>query len=35
MQAVVLRVKLRWLDRWNDKRKAAAALYSKCFLRRH
>ncbi len=30
MQAVVLRVKLRWLDRWNDKRKAVASLYAKC-----
>jgi dTDP-4-amino-4,6-dideoxygalactose transaminase len=31
IQAAVLTVKLRWLDRWNDRRRAIAAYYTKRF----
>jgi dTDP-4-amino-4,6-dideoxygalactose transaminase len=33
IQGAVLRVKLKYLERWTEARRAAAALYDKCFAR--
>jgi len=33
LQAAVLRVKLRYLDRWNKKRQAIAAQFNRCFAK--